>query len=303
MAKNKLAEVPQWQYEWLPDSVTESKAEFCHAIRKIIRQLERPGLCGLSPIRIVEKDTLEQRDAKFLKRMKTDWNWLYSRLEELGQDQYIPKDVQPGIIATDSITESIIRRDVLKGLAYLESDLYNAAKRDEFPAGWEFGIDSEGRQYLPPAPVRTREELTQHIAGFLTLLEDTEPRERLFDEAKLYLRNVRAADRKFKLNCKVDIDPANVFQAEDQLRESLESRPSKPNVTLGTHPQIILSDHPAIALTFEQAEYVKTLIEYEDWMSSSEFKPGSRPDRIRKDLPEAVSKHIVTDRKKGSRWV
>lgn len=76
-----------------------------------------------------------------------------------------------------------------------------------------------------------------------------------------------------------------------------------PVVTLGEHPQIIISGQPAIALKFEQAEYLKDLIEHGDWLSSSEFRPGSRPDRIRKGLPKSISDHIVIDPKKGSRWI
>lgn len=78
--------------------------------------------------------------------------------------------------------------------------------------------------------------------------------------------------------------------------------PVRPKITLGENPQIILGDHTPIALTFEQAEYLKALCDSGDWMSSSEFRIGSRPDRIRSGLPRDVLKHIETDRRKGSRW-
>ncbi len=76
---------------------------------------------------------------------------------------------------------------------------------------------------------------------------------------------------------------------------------TKPEVILGEHPQVTI-DGVAIAITFEQAEYLKALIERGDWLSSAEFRTGSRPDRICKDLPSPISDRIETHPSRGKRW-
>ena len=77
-------------------------------------------------------------------------------------------------------------------------------------------------------------------------------------------------------------------------------------VTLGDHPQIVF-DGNAIALKYETAVWLKTLIDCGDWMSDSEYKAkhgseNDRPERWRKQLPPEVLDRIETDRRKGSRW-
>ena len=91
-------------------------------------------------------------------------------------------------------------------------------------------------------------------------------------------------------------------------------KPKKPTVKLGKNPQILL-DGNAIALTFEQARWLKALIDAGDWMSDSTYKrenntstykrenntPNSRPDRLRKRRQVEILAHVET-KNIGSRW-
>ena len=101
------------------------------------------------------------------------------------------------------------------------------------------------------------------------------------------------------------IETAIKIVADD--RDPLDGIQTKSIVTLGDHPQIVLEDGNPIALDYETAVWLKTLIDCGDWMSDPEYrvKHGSendRPDRWRKKLPQVVLARIQTDRRKGSRW-
>ena len=81
-------------------------------------------------------------------------------------------------------------------------------------------------------------------------------------------------------------------------------QPIPPVVTLGTHPQVVL-DGNSIALTYDQAHWLKALINTGDWMSDRAYnrvhKLQPRPDRFRKKLPSEVLGHVETSNM-GSRW-
>ena len=85
-----------------------------------------------------------------------------------------------------------------------------------------------------------------------------------------------------------------------------EARRTPTPVVLLDPPQIAVDSQP-FALKYEAAVWLKALVERQDWLSSSEFNEAHpelggnvRPDRF--ELPEAVKKHVKTDRRKGSRW-
>ncbi len=83
------------------------------------------------------------------------------------------------------------------------------------------------------------------------------------------------------------------------------SKPKKPTVKFGNHPQITIEGEP-YPLTFEQAQWLDALIDAGDWMSDGKYNRDnnrtSRPDRLRKQLPKEVQRHIETTKSSGSRW-
>lgn len=93
---------------------------------------------------------------------------------------------------------------------------------------------------------------------------------------------------------------------QPKQEKSRTTQPKTPMVKLGNHPQITIEGE-SFALTYEQAHWLKALIDVGDWMSDRKYKrdnntPNSRPDRLRKDLPVEVLAHIVTTNI-GSRWL
>ena len=78
-------------------------------------------------------------------------------------------------------------------------------------------------------------------------------------------------------------------------------------VTLGDHPQIVI-DGSAIALKYETAVYLKSLIDCGDWMSGPKFNQkhpelggNVRVDRL--EIPAVVRKRVDSQTGKGSRWL
>ncbi len=93
----------------------------------------------------------------------------------------------------------------------------------------------------------------------------------------------------------------------DAVPHSNTADPIRTTVTLGNHPQIDL-DGKTIALKYETAVWLKSLIDCRDWMSGPEFNRqhpelggNVRADRL--EIPAVVKEHVVCQTGKGSRWL
>jgi len=112
-----------------------------------------------------------------------------------------------------------------------------------------------------------------------------------------------------------DVDEL-VVKIDPQSAKIVDDGESKPTFVLGDHPQITIDidgTATAISLVYEQAVYVKSLIEQsmmdDPWLSDADFKEthqdlgeNARPDRWRKKLPPTIKARIKTT-SRGSRWV
>ncbi len=164
-------------------------------------------------------------------------------------------------------------------------------------------------------------ELRERLDPLLADLKSWEGRaEKRADRSQFELEHVFGESMTEELRCLVDRadDCESWLRSVEQtlLAETVKpvalsektrkTKTKKPTVKLGNNPQITIEGEPH-SLTFEQAHWLKALIDAGDCMSDRKYNrdnntPNSRPDRLRKDLPVEVLAHITTTNI-GSRWL